>query len=340
MSAKWIALQGALAQATFTAFSGQHRSMVHCERRPFAYRSSFPLEELRVVLDDGTTVSMLFKDLGPQGVSDEAVRAKPSFLYDPLREILVYRALLGDAGLGTAVCYGAVTDAAAGWYWLFLEKVAGVELYQVGDLAVWQRAAGWLADLHQHFAVQVHHLPADVRRHLVCYDGALYRRWLERAVTFVSRATQGAGDGSFLAPLAARYDRVLERLVSLPTTLLHGEFYPANILVQGERICAVDWEMAAVGPGLVDLAAFTAGQWTEEERLSLASAYHEALRKTAASPQSLDRLLEDLDYCRLHLAVQWLGWSSDWTPPPHQVHDWLAEARLLSGKLGLLGGSP
>jgi hypothetical protein len=45
---------------------------------------------------------------------------------------------------------------------------------------------------------------------------------------------------------------------------------------------------------------------------------------------------EDLDVCRLHLAVQWLGWSPGWAPPMAHAHDWLADARELGERLDLL----
>jgi Phosphotransferase enzyme family len=71
--------------------------------------------------------------------------------------------------------------------------------------------------------------------------------------------------------LFGNYDRVVERLLEFPVTFLHGEFYASNVLVvceegEGWRVCPVDWEMAAVGPGLIDLAALTAGRWTADER--------------------------------------------------------------------------
>jgi len=44
---------------------------------------------------------------------------------------------------------------------------------------------------------------------------------------------------------------------------------------------------------------------------------------------------EALDYCRLHLAVQWLGWAEHWAPPPDQARDWLGEALAAAGRLGL-----
>ena len=44
--------------------------------------------------------------------------------------------------------------------------------------------------------------------------------------------------------------------------------------------------------------------------------------------------LEALEYCKLHQAVQWLGWLADWSPPTDQTQDWLGEAFRLAEKLG------
>ena len=52
--------------------------------------------------------------------------------------------------------------------------------------------------------------------------------------------------------------------------------------------------------------------------------------------QDAERFLSSLDYCRLHLAVQWLGWSPSWTPPPEHAQDWLNEALDLAEKLELV----
>ena len=101
-------------------------------------------------------------------------------------------------------------------------------------------------------------------------------------------------------------------------------------------MCPVDWEMAAVGPGLVDLAALTAGGWTADERTALALAYHAALAQAGGPPPAREEeFLTALDYCRLHLAVQWSGWSSGWSPPAEHAQDWLGEALSLAEKLGL-----
>jgi hypothetical protein len=331
-------LQAAVEQALASYF-GRLRRVVALQRRPSTYRSSFPLEEFEVRLEDGTALPLMFKDLSPHALPDSVRRAKPEFVFNPLREIAVYGSILDCQRFGTACCYGAVVEPEIERYWLFLEKVPGLELYQLGDLAAWQQAARWIATLHARFLGRLESLTCT--SHLLRYDGTFYRRWIERARQF-----QHAADGSVtsggqreLERLASRYDRVVERLLALPATLIHGEFYASNVLVQptgqAPRVCAVDWEMAAIGPGLIDLAALTAGQWSDEDRMAIALAYHNEQAQADSSTVSFDELLESLDFCRLHLAVQWLGWSLDWTPPPEHRQDWFIEALRLSGKLGL-----
>jgi aminoglycoside phosphotransferase (APT) family kinase protein len=309
---------------------GADARVVAIERRPSAYGSSFALEDVTVHLADGRILAIVFKDLSADAMLESARRAKPAFLYDPLREIEVYRRVLSPAALGTPGCYGTRVDQAAGRYWLFLERIAGRELYQEGDLGMWQAAARWLGGMHAHFAGRLAALPAELEGHLLVYDGMYYRRWIDRALEFRPGEAR-------LTWLRERYDQVVERLVALPTTLVHGDFHASNILVastsSGMRICPVDWEMCGLGPALLDLAALIAGAWTDAEQRAIALAYHDAMPAASAGTTSRDRLLEDLDYCRLHLAVQWLGWSADWRPPATHAHDWLGEAARLGERL-------
>jgi hypothetical protein len=93
--------------------------------------------------------------------------------------------------------------------------------------------------------------------------------------------------------------------------------------------------MAGLGPGLIDLAALTAGKWTEAERLALARAYHAELASRQAGSMSWEMFLHALDCCRLHSAVQWLGWSPIWSPPEAHTQDWLGEALILAEKIVL-----
>ena len=294
------------------------------DRRPSPYRTSFVLDEIDLELDDGRRLELIFKHISRDALHPAAADVKPEFLHDPLREIEVYRDVLAPAGLGTPAFVGA--DPERGW--LFLERVDGVELYQVGERRTWEHVARWLARMHDRFAAADGAAP-----HAIRYDAQWYRRWPERAVR-VAAARDDAESLAILRGIADRYEHVVERLLALPTTLVHGEFYASNVLVddahEPRRVAPVDWEQAGVGPGLVDLAALTSGDWSEEDRGHIAAAYRDA------SAGGLDEESFDagLEACRLHLALQWLGWSGAWSPPVEHRQDWLREARQAGVHLG------
>jgi thiamine kinase-like enzyme len=228
----------------------------------------------------------------------------------------MYEQILDRDVLGTALLYGASAGAAP---WIVLEKVPGVELYQVGDLDRWCATARWLAFLHDRFSVRVPELVASGVP-LLRHDAAYYRRWIERARTFRG--------GPVLDRIAQRYDDIVDRLVSMPVTLLHGECYASNVVVADARVCAIDWEMAALGPALIDLAALVVGSsWDVSDHDRLVRAY------LGVAPD--DAFAASLDVCRLQLAVQWLGWAQHWSAPQEHAHDWLAEARDAAERLDL-----
>ena len=80
-----------------------------------------------------------------------------------------------------------------------------------------------------------------------------------------------------------------------------------------------DWEMAAVGPGLTDLAGLTSGGWTRAQKDTMALTCHRALPEGLPAKADWHRFLDDLEHCRLAQAVQW-------TPPPEHAQNWLNEA--------------
>ena len=272
------------------------------ERRPYAYRTSFPLDEARIRLPDGDEAIVLVKELGRSGLDDAIQRAKPEFVYDPRREIAVYEKILTGLDLGTARCYGSVVAPESGRYVLFLEKVDAAELWQLEEIEAWERAARWAARLHRKAS-------PEPKTPLLRYDGAYFRPWLERARSF--------HPGRTVAALASAHERALARLAGLPAVFVHGEFYASNILVSEGRVCPVDWEMAGIGPGVLDLAAL-ATAWEGADGARIVAAYADE------RGASVDE--EDLDAARLVLAVQWLGWAEGWAPPREHATDWLAEA--------------
>jgi len=256
-------------------------------RAPFAYASSWPLEEVELERADGSPLRVLVKRL------DAAPASKPAFLCDPAREAEAYR-LLARERLDTPHCHGG------GVGWVVLELVEGAPLWQRADVEAWAATARWAATLHARFAGRPPAAPALLRR-----DVALHRRLLARAP--VERELAAAGEAA------------IARLAALPPTLVHGELYPANVLVGEGRVVVVDWEMAAIAPGVLDLAALATG-WAGKSRAAILAAY-------GAVPDA------DLAAAELLLALQWLGWADGWQAPPEQRRDWLADARAAAERL-------
>jgi len=246
----------------------------------------------------------------------------------------MYRDVLSSTQLGTAAYYGSHIDEAAGTYWLFLEHVASAKLCHVGNFAHWQRVARWLAGMHVQLA------GASGRLRLIRYDRAYYREWLERArkqLTEIDPSGYPCADARQVATLVRNYESVIDRLASSWHAVIHGDFYCGNILLQegesGLRICPIDWETAVFGPALMDLSALAAGNWDDAQRSALFTAYREALTEHGVTPPGIDEITRTVDCCRIHQALQWIGWARNWTAPPDQANDWFAELLHVSARL-------
>jgi hypothetical protein len=305
--------------------------VVAVRRQASEFATSARLWELEVTLTDGTHLDLVHKEGGRPARLPGAPRNVPAFVYDPRREIHVYEQLLDGRQLGTPRLYASYVQPHAGRYWMFLEHVPGIQLRWASESAAWHRVAGWLAQAHATLQPSGR---ADTSRLLV-HDRPYYRRWLRRAQIFTDPTNRNRR--KTLAWLAGHHEKVVETLAGIPRTIVHGEFYPSNILVDESssdgRVSVIDWEMAALGPAVTDLAALTGGQLNSLDREALVRTY---LRKRppdgADSTKSFGP--EAMSFARLQFAIQWLGWSRDWSPPDEQRHDWLTEAVELGETMG------
>jgi aminoglycoside phosphotransferase (APT) family kinase protein len=301
------------------------------ERRPFAYETSFAIDEVRVRTDQGEELDLLVKDVGA-GLSPAAAATKPSRALDPRREIAVYRHLLHPAAVPAPRFYGAAEDAGVGRAWLFLERVHGEVLADEGDRGAWRAAAAWAAELHE--AVKEQRDPG-LDPLLLDRD----RSWYEDRLAAAIAACEGSGKRELASRLRDGGDALLDRLDGLPRAFVHGELYASNVIVarQGSpetvQVKSVDWEMAGTGPFALDLAALVTG-WEGEEREAMYDAFHVALPAEATAISAAD-LSEAVSLCELALALQWLGWSADWQPPAEHRRDWAADVGRLLEEKGL-----
>ena len=94
----------------------------------------------------------------------------------------------------------------------------------------------------------------------------------------------------------------LALLISEPQTIIHGEYYPANILIKDGAIYPIDWESAAVGPGEIDLATLIEG-WDQKLAEEAKQAY--IISKAASGTFSQAVFEKRLLLSQLYLFMRW-----------------------------------
>lgn len=319
-------LRRCLEQALAQILGGAPR-ITELRRKPFAYETSFAIDELGVRLADGMGLELLVKDVGA-GLSSTASAAKPARALDPRREIGVYRSLLHESEIPAPRYFGATEDEGSARAWLFLERVPGEVLADVGEIGAWQAAAAWAAGL----GAATGDRDPGLDRVLLHRDRGWHEHWIGAATA----ACEASGHTELAARLKQAAAALLDRLDALPRAFVHGELYASNVIVderssETAAVKPVDWEMAGTGPFALDLAALVTG-WAGEKRETICAAFHEVLPAEAKARLPQEDLHEAVALCELTLALQWLGWSSDWLPPAEHRRDWAAEAaRLLEG---------
>jgi aminoglycoside phosphotransferase (APT) family kinase protein len=179
----------------------------------------------------------------------------------------------------------------------------------------------WLAQLHAAFSGQRGELLA-AHPQLPVLDATWFDDWTDRALARLSTSTDTRAEA--LRRGLQGIDLAAE-LAALPATFIHGEFYPSNVMIciggRETEVYPVDWETAAIGPAMIDLAAITSG-WDEltEPRLVRAYGLHGCAER-------------GLLLCRLHLAIRWVSWPEQWTPPREHRRDWIGSALELVERL-------
>jgi hypothetical protein len=312
-------------------YFGRPHAIANVVRRPSPYASTFSFEEIDVMFADGSALPLVVKDSSRRALLARGQDAQPDFVRDHRREVDVYRLVLPYAPHGAPIHYGHIVNPAGGAM-IFLERVDGLELRNAATFSKWELAARWIARFHRSFATVDLEALAE-RSKLLVYDESFYWRWLERAQRFAPDASMRR----VVDRIARGYGRVVSRLTALPHTVIHGEFYPSNILVRrtddDERVSPIDWEMTALGPGLIDLAALATG-WSNRAQRALMRAYREATSDGLSTRRRLPSgFSSDVDSCRLHLAIRMIGWSASWRAPAHHARDWLTEAEVLADRL-------
>jgi len=224
---------------------GGELSFVGLRRSSGGRSGDSPLQILMVRLADGTVERVFLKDFWRPGTSQAEVAARHA------RECAVYEQLLAGTDLGTARYYGAIADPMRSRFVVALEFIPG-ELLHWRDTAHFLATADWLGRLQVHFLRHPPDLGADTP--LPRHDQAFFDACASR----IAATELPAPIAQRLQALLQHYEAETAELAQQPPCLVHGTFKRRHIMVcpAGEeiRVCPMDWEMAALGSPLYDLA--------------------------------------------------------------------------------------
>lgn len=207
-------------------------------------------EMVTVTLDSGGRVKFFLKDFGSYK------RDKGQMVARRERERFFYKEIFpnGEFGLPTFVA-DIWSDRRT---WLILEFVDGVPLGW-RELETWYEAAAWLGRWQT--AVAKRARPIHDSGHFRERDQAYFENIVRNATAGAARF--GDDVAQKVETALPAYLKGAEQLIRQPQTLVHGGFRPHQILVAPEqtpvRICPTDWEIAAIGSCLYDLAALADG---------------------------------------------------------------------------------
>ncbi len=239
-------------------------------------RSTNPIDRLCVTLDSGERLQVIFKRLrhGPEPKGHR-------------REVLIYRRLLAGQRFGAPEVYASLYDVKRSRYWLFLEDV-GDWTMQHADRRQMCMAICWLAEMHASYMAR----EADLRA-LDCLDehGAEYFEMVARTARQNLRLAQPSSVLGRFDALMERYDSLVEYLTGQTRTLVHGDLFPKNLVLQpGGWIRPIDWEHAGIGLPAWDLARLVDG-WGRDKQHFVTSYLTESSRLTDGrlDPQTFER---------------------------------------------------
>jgi len=314
-------LRACLADGLASRF-GSPATIVAVRRMPFDGVTSYPAEVVHVTLSTGQEVKLFLKDLSTSRLPKDGIRDRRE------RELRVYRDLLARADVETAQYYGAVYDESLERVCLLLEFVDGVRL-SGREPEDWLAAARWLARLQGALARD-----ADVVARapfLVRHDATFFRAKADLAQAAVGQVSTELARRLALA--LDGYDHRVTVMADQPHTLAHGSYRPENILVAragaSVRVCLIDWELAAWGAALYDLAFLTdaaAPAWWEP----LWDAYTDEAGRCGVAVPPREELRYVVDCFRLLKTLKALSECVTWGFPERKVVKLVGMAEALS----------
>jgi hypothetical protein len=226
-------------------------------RSNFIESSTFPVEIVTCKTVDGRNYNLFCKYLAGMGPNNFGHRGGVEY------EARIYQDILDKTPIAKISFYGQCRLNNNDDLLLVIEYLGEtLRMLYSGEANVLNKASKWIGNFHR---LQESNSPSFV----TVYDKAYYKTWSDRFRKLTSSFNEKF---PWLEKLANYYDDNIVCMISCPQTIIHGEFYPRNILLKDKIIYVVDWESAAIAPGEIDLASLIEG-WGEDIAGSVRNEY-------------------------------------------------------------------
>jgi hypothetical protein len=199
-------------------------------------------------------------------VKEPASGARPGLANAGLREAGVYRSLSIQLPMPTPALIASHPDGA----WLVIEAVEAPGAPEPWTADEYLQALALLARLHERFWGLADDLGAypwlarpltlDYEIHVYAAAQALGEIVRQEWPPLIAHSLQTLGS---LGQIISQAEQVVAPLRAAPFTLLHGDFWAGNIVRDDDGdLVVLDWQLAGLGPGVLDLVVFlTTSQW-------------------------------------------------------------------------------
>jgi hypothetical protein len=266
-------------------------------REKNVYTSTFPSEILTCQLADGSQFQLLCKYAIGQDHNRFGHRGGVPY------EAEIYRQVLQQIPISTPKFYGTYENPEVDEILLIIEFFKDtLSIKHAGYHKAIQSAASWLGEFHRITQTLVLETPLEfLNRHEATY----YLGWAERTLSYTRPLHK---QYPWLEYICGCFEEIVPVLLGSTNVIIHGEFYPNNILYPHGDIYPIDWESAAVAKGEIDLASLTEN-WPP--------AYIHEARTAYLSTRWPDGPSDDfesrLEAAYLYWHFRWLGDRPEWT---------------------------
>ena len=257
---------------------------------------------------DQASVTLLCKYSRPEGPDLPAWHLSHGHRHGVAYEALVYRHVLQPLGMTTPRLWGTC-GSTGGRVCLAIEYLGGGMHIKSVPQAL-ESAAAWVGRFHARNESRV---SASDLRFVKSYTADYYRGWARRTLAYARRYRR---DCRQIEAVCATFEDGIEALLTPPLTIIHGEYYPANVLLHSGNVYPVDWESTAIAAGEIDLAALT-DLWSAEDAERCERAYVNARWPGSGAHPAFARRLS---VARSYMLLRWTGVAGAWRMREDKSH--------------------